>query len=145
MFVFKFEKIKNLKENLINIEIIKLSKINNQIKQKAQRISELKDQIKIFYKRFDDHIKTHVDFRILKYLSEEILACELEIQSTQKTIEDLEAKKKAQIEIIKNLHKEIKKFEKLKERYKERYIYDEKLKTQNFINDISTIFYNRNS
>uniref|UniRef100_A0A832ERK6 Flagellar FliJ protein n=1 Tax=Desulfurella acetivorans TaxID=33002 RepID=A0A832ERK6_DESAE len=145
MFVFKFEKIKNIKENIINIEIIKLSEINNQIKQKTLRISELKDQIKIFYKRFDDQIKTQVDFSILKYLSEEILACELEIQSTQKTIEELEAKKKAQIEIIKNLHKEIKKFEKLKEHYKERYIYDEKLKSQNFINDISTIFYNRNS
>ncbi|OSS41625.1 hypothetical protein DESAMIL20_1178 [Desulfurella amilsii] len=145
MFAFKFEKIKNLKENLINIKIIKLSEINNQIKQKMQRISELKNQIKIFYKRFDDQIKTHVDFSILKYLSEEILACELEIKSIQKTIEELEVKKKIQIEVIKNLHKEIKKFEKLKEHYKERYIYEEKLKDQNFINDISTIFYNRNS
>lgn len=145
MFVFKFEKIKNLKKNLMNIEIIKLGEINTQIKQKMQRISELTNQIKIFYKRFDDQIKTHVDFNILKYISEEILACELEIQSTQKTIEELEARKKAQIETIKNLHKEIKKFEKLEERYKERYIYDEKLKSQNFINDISTIFYNRNS
>jgi flagellar export protein FliJ len=145
MFVFKFEKIKNLKKNLMNIEIIKLGEINTQIKQKMQRISELTNQIKIFYKRFDDQIKTHVDFNILKYISEEILACELEIQSTQKTIEELEARKKAQIETIKNLHKEIKKFEKLEEHYKERYIYDEKLKSQNFINDISTIFYNRNS
>ncbi|MGE4546245.1 MAG: flagellar FliJ family protein [Desulfurella sp.] len=129
----------------MNIEIIKLGEINTQIKQKMQRISELTNQIKIFYKRFDDQIKTHVDFNILKYISEEILACELEIQSTQKTIEELEARKKAQIETIKNLHKEIKKFEKLEEHYKERYIYDEKLKSQNFINDISTIFYNRNS
>ncbi|MGC9258009.1 flagellar FliJ family protein [Desulfurella sp.] len=144
MFAFKLEKIKNLKENLMNIEIIKLNNINNQIKQKTLLISELNNQIKSLYKRFDDHIKTNIDFNVLKYIADGVLALEYEIKTTQKDLEELKAKKESQIKIIKNIHKEIKKFEKLKEHYKERYIYEEKLKEQNFINDISSIFYTRN-
>lgn len=145
MFVFKLEKIKNLKENLMNIEIIKLNDINNQMKQKTFHIEELNKQIKSLYKRFDEHIKANIDFSILKYIADGVLILEYEIKSTQKDLEELKRKKELQIETIKNIHKEIKKFEKLKEHYKERYVYEEKLKDQNFINDINAIFYNRNS
>jgi len=145
MFIFQFEKIKNLKENLMNIEILKLNQINDQIKQNTQKLNDLNEQIKTLQKRFDDQIQTNVDFNILTYIAQCTLALELEIKNTQKKIENLKLEKNKQIEIIKNFHKEIKKFEKLKERYKERYMYDEKLKEQNFINDISTIFYNRNT
>ncbi len=145
MFIFQFEKIKNLKENLMNIEILKLNQINNQIKQNTQILSDLNDQIKALQKRFDNQIQINLDFSILKYIAECILALELKIKNIQKIIENLKVEKNKQIEIIKNLHKEIKKFEKLKEHYKERYMYEEKLKEQNFINDINTIFYNRNT
>ncbi|AHF98115.1 FliJ protein [Desulfurella multipotens] len=144
MFIFKLEKVKNLKENLMNIEIMKLHEINNQIKSKNQYLSELESQKKCLIEKFDLHIKTNVDFNILKYIADSILSLDLEIRSTKKIIEELQNKKIAQIETIKNFHKEIKKFEKLKEYYKERYIYEEKLKEQNFINDISSIFYVRN-
>ncbi len=145
MFIFQFEKIKNLKENLMNIEILRLNQINNQIKQNTQKLSDLNDQIKVLQKRFDNQIQIKLDFNILTYIAECIMALEFEIKNIQKIIENLKVEKNKQIEIIKNFHKEIKKFEKLKEHYKERYMYEEKLKEQNFINDINTIFYNRNT
>ncbi len=145
MFIFQFEKIKNLKENLMNIEILRLNQINNQIKQNTQKLSDLNDQIKVLQKRFDNQIQINLDFNILTYIAECIMALEFEIKNIQKIIENLKVEKIKQIEIIKNFHKEIKKFEKLKEHYKERYMYEEKLKEQNFINDINTIFYNRNT
>ncbi len=145
MFIFQFEKIKNLKENLMNIEILRLNQINNQIKQNTQKLSDLNDQIKVLQKRFDNQIQIKLDFNILTYIAECIMALEFEIKNIQKIIENLRVEKNKQIEIIKNFHKEIKKFEKLKEHYKERYMYEEKLKEQNFINDINTIFYNRNT
>lgn len=70
MFIFQFEKIKNLKENLMNIEILRLNQINNQIKQNTQKLSDLNDQIKVLQKRFDNQIQIKLDFNILTYIAE---------------------------------------------------------------------------
>ncbi|WP_291490508.1 hypothetical protein [Desulfurella sp.] len=102
MFVFKFEKIKNLKKNLINIEIMKLNEINTQIKLNNQNLIELENQKKYLIEKFDSQIKINIDFNILKYIADSILSLDVNIKSLQKIIEELRNKKIAQIETIKN-------------------------------------------
>lgn len=145
MFVFKFEKIKLLKNNLMNMEILKLENTNQKIKEKINEINDLYTQISQLFKKFDNSIDKKTDFTVLKFLIDNIDLLRSEIKTKQIELETLKQQKDMILTVIKGLHKEIKKFEKLKEHYKEQYNYEEKLKETNFINDINAIFYNRRS
>lgn len=143
MFVFKFQKIQKLKEDLLKIEIGKLEEINRQIKQKKEEINSIHGEIQEYYKKFNEQIKAKLNFSQLKLLiaNIEYLNNVKNLINTQ--IINLKEQENTQLTLIKNLYKEVKKYEKLQEHEKERYTYEEKLQESNFINDINAIFYNR--
>ncbi len=139
MFVFKFEKLLKIKEDLIKQHMLEIANIDAVIKQKSKLKMELEKENSSRRKKIDVIIQEEPNKNMLLFLSDNIEKTELEIKHIINIIEALKNERKEIVEKLKVLNIEKKKLEKLKEKEYERYIKEESQKEMRFLDEIASI------
>ncbi len=140
MFVFKFEKIINLKDNLIKKCMLEIANIEATIKKLNDTKKELSKENKKRKEKLNDILsKDKPDKNMLLFLSENIAKTENSIITITNNISELEKEKRKKIKEAEILNMEKKKLEKLKEKEYENYVKEEKKAETRFLDEIANI------
>ena len=146
MFTFKFERSLNIKDNLLNKNILEFSEINKKILMVKSDIKELRNDNKKRLAKLDEALSEDIlNSNYLTFMSENIYKVMKNIDLLKNNLNKLNIQKKEKLSEIKELEKERKQLEKLKEKQYKKYVDDENKKETRFLDEIATIKYVKKS
>lgn len=147
MFTFKFERLLNIKDNLLSKNILELSEINKKVMMTKSKIKDLRDDNKKRIDKLNDMLNEDVlNNSYLIFTSENIYKTMKDIDVLSDNLSKLNMQKREKLSEIKELRKEKKQVEKLKEKQYKKYTENENKKETRFLDEIATIKYaNKNS
>ncbi len=139
MFVFKFEKILKIKEDLIKKYMLEIANIEAIIREKIEYRKNLEYENSIRKRKIDEILKKEPDRETLLFIQENIDRVYDEIKYVNGVVDKLKEEKAKILEIVKSLNIEKKKLEKLKEKEYEHYTKEEAKKEMRFLDEIASI------
>ncbi len=139
MFVFKFEKLLKIKEDLIKKYMLEIANIEFLIKQNMDKRYDLDNDRIVQKNKLNDMLKDRPDKNMLLFVYENIDRLNIKINELDNVIESLKKEKMKKLDIIKTLNIEKKKLEKLKEKEYERYRQEESKLEMRFLDEIASI------
>jgi len=140
MFVFKFDKLLSIKSKLLEDKKMKIASVVREI----DRLKEEKDLLEEENKNRRDRVYEILtsgkpDRSMILFLSELLEKTDGRIKELEMAIENLEFKKRRLVEEAKELLKEKKKYEKLKEKQFEEYKLEERRAQVRLLDEITSI------
>jgi len=140
MFVFKFDKLLSIKSKLLEDKKMKIASVVREI----DRLKEEKDLLEEENKNRRDRVYEILTFgkpdrSMILFLSELLEKTDGRIKELEMAIENLEFKKRRLVEEAKELLKEKKKYEKLKEKQFEEYKLEERRAQVRLLDEITSI------
>jgi len=139
MFVFKFEKMLNIKENMIKKCMLEIANIEALINKSFEIKEELEQENRQRIRKLNTILKEELNKEILIFLSDNIAKTQKEIVKINSEIEKLKKEKKKKIEEATMLNMEKKKLEKLKEKEYENYVIEENRAETRFLDEVANI------
>jgi len=139
MFVFKFEKMLNIKENMIKKCMLEIANIEALINKSFEIKEELEQENRQRIRKLNTILKEELNKEILIFLSDNIAKTQKEIIKINSEIEKLKKEKKKKIEEATMLNMEKKKLEKLKEKEYENYVIEENRAETRFLDEVANI------
>lgn len=140
MFVFKFEKLLNIKSKLLDDKRMKIAALERRIADlKSKRITLINENRRRRNKIFEILNSDKPDKNMVVFLSELVQKSEREIAALEGDIQKLEAEKDRLMDETRELLKEKKKLEKLKEKQFEEYKINLARSEMRFLDDIASI------
>ncbi len=139
MFVFKFEKILKIKEDLIKKYMLEIANIEAIIREKIEYRKNLEYENSIRKRKIDEILKKEPDRETLLFIQENIDRVYDEIKYVNGVLDKLKEEKAKILEIVKSLNIEKKKLEKLKEKEYEHYTKEEAKKEMRLLDEIASI------
>lgn len=139
MFVFKFEKLLNLKENMIKKCLLEIAEIDLMIRKHKKTKYILEEENENRKNTYNGIIKENPQKNILTFIAENIEKTQNNIYKLDTDIEMLKKEKADKIQEVKNLNMEKKKLEKLKEKDLERYNYSQNKAETRFLDEVANI------
>ena len=124
-FVFTLQKILAYREQILEKEKNTLSQINMEVKLAEKKIYELKMLLEKEEKEFKQQALLGIDCKEISAYSFKHRSGEKKAEELTKALERLKEKAQNQTLVVVDASKEVKKLEKLKEKQKEEYIYEE--------------------
>ncbi len=139
MFVFKFEKMLNIKENMIKKCMLEIANIEALISKSFEMKEELEQDNRQRMKKLNGVLRKKPDKEMLLFLSDNIAKTQKEIVRIDLEIEMLKKEKAKKIEEATMLNIEKKKLEKLKEKEYENYVIEENRAETRFLDEVANI------
>ncbi len=139
MFVFKFEKMLNIKENMIKKCMLEIANIEALINKSFEMKEELEQENRQRMKKLNGVLRKKPDKEMLLFLSDNIAKTQKEIVRIDLEIEMLKKEKAKKIEEATMLNIEKKKLEKLKEKEYENYVIEENRAETRFLDEVANI------
>lgn len=146
MFTFKFERLLNIKDNLLSKNILEFYEINKKILMVKSDIKELRNDNKKRLSKLNEALSEYkLDSNYLTFMSENIYKDMKNIDLLNNKLKKLDMQKKEKLSEIKELEKEKKQLEKLKEKQYKKYAEYENKQETRFLDEITTIKYAKKS
>ncbi len=140
MFVFKFEKLLSIKENMLKKCMIEIATITAVIETYTKKKMELELERERIRQKLDKELSSSsISRAMVMFLHENMVNVESKINWLTESIENLKKQKKEKIEEAKEINREKKKLERLKEKAYEEYLLNEKRKEMRFLDEIANI------
>ncbi len=139
MFVFKFEKMLNIKENMIKKCMLEIANIEALINKSFEMKEDLEQDNRQRMKKLNGVLRKKPDKEMLLFLSDNIAKTQKEIVRIDLEIEMLKKEKAKKIEEATMLNIEKKKLEKLKEKEYENYVIEENRAETRFLDEVANI------
>ncbi len=139
MFVFKFEKMLNIKENMIKKCMLEIANIEALINKSFEMKEELEQDNRQRMKKLNGVLRKKPDKEMLLFLSDNIAKTQKEIVRIDLEIEMLKKEKAKKIEEATMLNIEKKKLAKLKEKEYENYVIEENRAETRFLDEVANI------
>ncbi len=139
MFVFKFEKMLNIKENMIKKCMLEIANIEAVINKAFEMKEELEQENRQRMRKLNRALRKKPDKDMLLFLSDNIAKTQKEIVRINLEIEKLKKEKAKKIDEATMLNIEKKKLEKLKEKEYENYIIEENRAETRFLDEVANI------
>jgi flagellar FliJ protein len=139
VFVFKFEKILKLKDDLIRQKMLEIANIETMIAKNRKKKEKLEDDNLFRRKKIDEILKQKPKKGALLFYFDNIERTLMEIKDIEIAIESLKKEKNIKLEEIKLLDIEKKKLEKLKEKEYRIYVDEQNKSETRFLDEIASI------
>ncbi len=139
MFVFKFEKMLNIKENMIKKCMLEIANIEAVINKSFEMKEELEQENRQRMRKLNKALRKKPDKDMLLFLSDNIAKTQKEIVRINLEIEKLKKEKAKKIDEATMLNIEKKKLEKLKEKEYENYVIEENRAETRFLDEVANI------
>ncbi len=146
MFIFRFEKLLSIKENLLKKCMIEIATIDAVIETYARKKMELELERSQRMEALDREITSEsINPSRVMFIQENLNSIQEKIDWLSESIENLKRQKQEKIEEAKKLNTEKKKLEKLKERAFQEYTINRKRKEMALLDEIASIKTARNN
>ncbi len=139
MFVFKFEKLLNLKENMIKKCLLEIAEIDLMMRKHKKIKYILEEENESRKNTYNSIIKENPQKNILTFMAENIEKTQNNIYKLDADIEMLKKERADKIQEVKALNMEKKKLEKLKEKDLEKYNYSQNKAETRFLDEVANI------
>ncbi len=139
MFVFKFEKLLSIKEDMLKKCMIEIANIEATIKKYRKIKLQLEKENSKRKNNLNKILKGSLDKKMILFISENIAKTQIDIRFIEENIKKLQQEKTKKIEEAKMLNIEKKKLEKLKEKEYENHINKENKTETRFLDEIANI------